>query len=124
VQLPSNITPDQARAIGDALAEQGRTLATLNDWRAILFVAFLIMVVLTVLMVVIIIVLLQANRQERRDMVSERERMWGVADKFGDAAGKLTGELQVLQVLNARVESALGRCDDLLQENQRRGKRP
>jgi hypothetical protein len=112
---PLPVTPEQARAIGDALAEQGRTLATLNDWRAILFVAFLVIIALVVLLVVAVVVLLRANRLERADMASERERAWGVADKFGDAAGKLTGELQVQQALNARVESALGRVEDLLE---------
>lgn len=122
MQVPTTnqITPETARQIGDALAEQGRVLATLDDWRAILFVAVLLIVAL----IVTVIVLLRANRQERRDISSERERMWGVADKFGSAAAQLTGELQVQQALNARVESALGRCEDMLEENRPRGKRP
>ena len=126
VQTPApQITPEQARAIGDALAEQGRTLATLNDWRAILFVALLIMVLLVAGMIAVIVVLLRANRQERKDMTSERERMWSVADRFGSAAGQLTSELQVQQALNARVETALGRVEELQREtDQRRGRRP
>jgi hypothetical protein len=115
----TQITPEQARQIGDALAENGRVLATLDDWRAILFVALLLIVSL----IITVVVLLRANRQERRDISAERERMWGVADKFGEAAGKLTGELQVQQALNARVESALGRCEELLEQlGNRRGR--
>lgn len=116
MQAPAPLSPEQARAIGDALAEQGRTLATLNDWRAILFIAFLFMVLVAALAVTVIVVLLRANRQERRDIGAERERMWSVADKFGSAAGQLTSELQVQQALNARVETALGRCEELLQQ--------
>lgn len=121
VQRPTNtISPEAARQIGDALAENGRVLATLDDWRAILFVA----VLLIVAMIVTVIVLLRANRAERKEMSAERERMWGVADKFGSAAGQLTGELQVQQALNARIESALGRVEELLHElDPPRGKR-
>lgn len=120
MQVPPTITPETARRVADALAENGRVLATLDDWRAILFV----FVVVLLIMVAVVITLLRANRAERRDMAAERERMWGVADKFGDAAGKLTSELQVQQVLNARVETALGRCEDLLQQPRRpHGKR-
>lgn len=117
---PAPISPEAARQIGDALAENGRVLATLDDWRAILFVAVLLIVSL----IATVVVLLRANRQERREISAERERMWGVADKFGDAAAKLTGELQVQQALNARVESALGRCEDMLEQaDTRRGRR-
>ena len=125
VQTPaSQITPEQAEALGRALAEQGRVLATLNDWRAMVFALVIITVLVSFVLVAVIVVLLRANRQERRDMAEQQERAWGVADKFGDAAGKLTGELQVQQVLNARVESALGRCEAFLQElDQRRGRR-
>jgi hypothetical protein len=119
MQTP-RITPEQAHQIGDALAEQGRVMATLDDWRAILFVAFLFIVAL----IATVVVLLRANRLERSDMAKERERMWAVADKFGAAAGQLTGELQVQQALNARVEAALGRCEELLKHlDQSRGKR-
>lgn len=110
MQTPSpSISPEQAQRIGDALAENGRVLATLDDWRAILFVSVLLIVAL----ISTVVLLLRANRLERRDMAAERERMWAVADKFGQAASQLTGELQVQQALNARVESALGRCEEL-----------
>lgn len=112
MQAPHQITPEQARQIGDALAENGRVLATLDDWRAILFVAILIIVAL----IVTIVVLLRANRTERKDMAAERERVWQVADKFGDAAGKLTAEIQVTQALDARVETALGAVEGLLKK--------
>jgi hypothetical protein len=110
------ITPEEAKAIGDAIAEQGRTLATLNDWRAILFIAFLFMLILAVVAIAVIVVLLRANRQERHEMSVERERMWAVAKEFGSAAGQLTVELQVQQALNARVETSLGRVEELLEK--------
>jgi hypothetical protein len=106
------LSPEQVQRLGDALAEQGRVLATLDDWRAILFVALLVIVAL----IITIVAVLRANRLERRDMASERERAWTVADKFGNAAGELSSELRVQQSLSARVESALGRCEELLDQ--------
>jgi hypothetical protein len=103
------ITPEQQSRAIDAIAENGRVLATLDDWRAIAFVLVIVMLVL----VAIIVVLLRATRQERKDMSEERSRMWAVADKFGAAADKLTVELQVQAALSARVESALGRCEEI-----------
>lgn len=107
---------DQIGKAGAAIAENGRVLATLDDWRAMGF----IIVILFIVLVGIIVALLRANRQERTDMVAERERIWTVADKFGTAASQLTGELQVTQSLNARVEGALGRTEALLVKQERR----
>jgi len=98
------MTPDQAKGVGQAIAENGRVLATLDDWRAMGFVIVIILIV----MVGIIIALLRSTKQERKEMSDERTRMWGVADKFGAAADKLAVALQVHDALLARVESALG----------------
>lgn len=103
--------------IGQPEIVDGHVLATLNDWRAILYSA----IGLVVALIGIIVALLRANRQERRDISAERVRMWAVADKFGSAASQLTGELQVQQALNARVESALTRVEDLQKRHDRRG---
>jgi len=101
-------TPDQVKGLGQAVAENGRVLATLDDWRAIAFV--IVIVLLT--MVGIIVVLLRATRLERKDMSDERGRMWAVADKFGVAADKLAVEMRVQAALLARVEGALGRNEN------------
>lgn len=102
-------TPEQQSRAIDAIAENGRVLATLDDWRAIAFV----LVIVLLIMVFIIVALLRATRQERKDMSEERGRMWAVADKFGAAADRLAVEMQVQAALSARVEGALGRCEEL-----------
>jgi hypothetical protein len=124
--VANNISPEAARQIAEGLAANGRVLATLDDWRAMLFGVVIMAVVVTCVLVGVIVVLLRANRQERAEMSARLDRTLTVADKFGTAAGQLTGELQVQQALNARVETALGRCEDLLSELERRpgGKRP
>lgn len=78
-----------------------------------LFGVALICVVVVVALIAVIVVLLRANRQERVEMTKRLDRALNVSDKFGDAAGKLTSELQVQQALNARVETSLGRVEDL-----------
>lgn len=113
------INPEQVEAIGRALAENGRVLATLDDWRAIVFSVVIISSVVIVALIGVIIALLRSNRQERRDIQALQERAFGVADKFGDASGKLVAELQVQQALNARVEGSLGRVEDLLETLER-----
>lgn len=117
--IAAAISPETARQIGDTLAENGRVLATLDDWRAILFVAVLLIVGLGLT----VFTLLRANRHERLDIAAERERIWMVAAKFGEAAGSLTTEVQVTRALNARVETALGRCEQLLERPPTDGKR-
>ncbi len=97
--------PEQVKGIGQAVAENGRVLATLDDWRAMGF----LVAILFLAMIVIIFMLLRSTKQERSEMSEERSRMWAVADKFGAAADKLTSVMQVQSALAARVESALGR---------------
>jgi hypothetical protein len=93
------------------VVEAGRVLATLDDWRAIAFVLVLVIVILIVERAWYS----SAIRGERRDMSAERERMWGVSEKFGDAAAKyseathkVVTELEVNRALNARLESTVG----------------
>lgn len=82
-----------------------------------------LMVVIIIGAGIIIGVLLRSTRNERRDMIAEREkmrtdmaeereRMWAVADKFGSAAdkiaeqtSKLVTELEVLRAVSSRVEA-------------------
>ncbi len=99
------MTPDQAKGVGQAIAENGRVLATLDDWRAMGFV----IVVLVLVLVFVIFMLLRSTRMERKEMSDERTRMWAVADKFGVAADKLAVGMQVQAALFARLESALDR---------------
>lgn len=79
----------------------GEVLATLNDWRAIVFV-----------MMFLIAFMLIERAFASFQMRKERERMWLVADKFGQAAESMVGtvnelktELAVLRAVSARVES-------------------
>jgi len=102
------MTPDQAKGIGQAVAENGRVLATLDDWRAMGFV----IVILVLVLVFVIFMLLRSTKSERKEMSDERTRMWSVADKFGVAADKLAVAMQVQAALLARVEGALTRNEN------------
>jgi len=89
---------------GRALAENGRVLATLDDWRAIVFVLVGVIVVL-----VLKDVWDRAHmRRERKDMSDERQRMWTLAQSFGEASGKLAAQMDVMSALAARVEMVIG----------------
>jgi uncharacterized membrane protein len=99
--------------------EAGQVMATLNDWRAILFIMLFVLIA----SFGIIIYLITSNRLERAAMVKEREsnaaamakereRMSGIADKFvtaadkmGDNLGAVSTELAVLRAVSSRVES-------------------
>lgn len=76
--------------------EAGRVLATLDDWRAIVFV-----------LIFVIFVMIVERGLTSWQMRKEREKMWAVADKFGDAADKLTIQYQVIHALFARFESLI-----------------
>lgn len=94
-----------ASQIGQTLAENGRVLATLDDWRAMGF----LVVIFFIFFGFIIFILLRATRQERKEMSEERTRMWAVAATMGSAADKLAVEMRVQAALLARVEGALTR---------------
>ena len=117
------VNPEQVRQIGEALAANGRVLATLDDWRAIMFVVVGISIVVLIFAFGIIVALLRANRQDRTESSARLDRALVVSDKFGEAAGKLVNELAVQQALNARVETALHRVEDLLESLGRDGSR-
>lgn len=111
----SNMTQSQAEGVIRA----GEVMATLNDWRAILFIMLFVMISL----IGIIFYLVTSNRLERKAMVDERKviaeqaaeerrRIDIVADKFTAAAAKLgenfgrvSEELAVLRAVTSRVES-------------------
>lgn len=83
------------------VVEAGRVLATLDDWRAIVFI-----------LAFIIVVLIIERGWAGWSMRKERQDMWMVANKFGDASDKLTvvmndvkTELAVLRYVSSRVES-------------------
>lgn len=86
------------------VVEAGRVLATLDDWRAITFV-----------LVFVIVMMVIERGAAAWNMRKEREKMWSVADKFGEAAdklgdtmGELKTELAVLRAVSARVEQTSG----------------
>jgi cbb3-type cytochrome oxidase subunit 3 len=112
---PTTLSPEQITALGRAVAENGRVLATLDDWRAMGFMFLILVGIIFLVLLAVIILILRANRQERLDMSARLDRALSVSDKFGDAANQLVSELNVQQALNARVETALGRVERLLE---------
>jgi hypothetical protein len=84
--------------------ETGRTLATLNDWRAIIFV-----------LVVLLFFQLVERWWSSRDARLERKEMAALARSFAESANQVAGglnavqaELLVLRALTSRVESNHG----------------
>ena len=116
-------TPAQLEQIARGLAENGRVLATLDDWRAIMFGVAIFLIIVLISLLFVIFMLLRSNRQERQEMTARLDRALLVSDKFGEAAATLAAELQVGQALNARVETALGACERWLEQtNARKGR--
>jgi hypothetical protein len=83
------------------VAEYGRVLATLDDWRAIAFV-------LVIIIFFSFVERLWASYRFSR----EREKMWDIAQTMGtnaekitDALSKLVIEIQVLRGVSSRIES-------------------
>lgn len=81
--------------------EAGRVLATLDDWRAIVFV-----------LIFLIFVLIVERGVSAWQMKKERERMWSVAQQMGvnsekiaEAMNGLRTEITVLRAVSARMES-------------------
>lgn len=94
----------QLQGASPDVIKAGEVLATLNDWRAIVFV-----------MMFLIAFMLVERAFASFQMRKEREQMWLVADKFGQAAeqmvgtvGELKTELAVLRAVSSRVESTHG----------------
>lgn len=106
-QAPATGTPADATGLPN-VNDLGRIIPTLDPQQLLVFV-------LLVIIIIIIIDRWQTSlsiRQERKEMSAERQQMWLVSDKFGEAAkmigdqtDKLVVELQVLRTLAARVES-------------------
>lgn len=106
MSIPASQHPD--------VIEAGRVLATLDDWRAMLFGSMFIIVVLLIERGVAA----YSMRQERKEMAAERERAWDTAQKFGTnaelvahALSTLTTEITVLRALSSRVESSIGEAN-------------
>lgn len=108
---PANPTVD--------VAEIGRVSAQLSDWQTITFF----------LMAIIAMLILErawaaySFRKEREAMAHERERMWAVSEKFGEAADKLgerthqvVTELEVNRALNARTEQVMAGLESRVAE--------
>jgi hypothetical protein len=99
------------------VVDAGRVLATLNDWRALLYVMVVTQATFIGLVIALVRALLKRSAdmaKEREEMSQERGRMWAVSEKFGDAADKLgretnrvVTELEVQRALNARLEGVV-----------------
>lgn len=103
------------------LGEVGRVAAQLTDWQTITY--FLMVLILGQALERTWYAtgvrkerrdMIAEREQMRQDMIAERERMWGVSEKFGDAADKLGDqlnhvitEIKVQSALNARLESVV-----------------
>ena len=86
---------------GPDINEAGRTLAQLNDWRAIVFVLVFIIVVMTI-----------ERLWNTREARLERKQMRDIANNFaesatkvGDALAGVEREIIVLRALAGRVEA-------------------
>lgn len=87
-------SPAATKEIAGQLAENGRVLATLDDWRAIVFV-----------LVGVIIVLVMFIIWDRFSNNKREERLARAIDKVGDAMDLMTVEIRVLRAVSSRVES-------------------
>jgi hypothetical protein len=103
--------------------EAGRVAAQLSDWQTITY----FLMVLLVAFLVERYLYSRSVRQERKDMASERQQMWAVSEKFGEAATKLgeqtnsvVTELQVQRALNARLEGVVTQLEDHVSVLERR----
>lgn len=82
------------KEVSSQLAENGRVLATLDDWRAIVFV-----------LVGVIVVLIAFIVWDRLTNSRREDRLVAAIDKVGTAMDALTLEIKVLRAVASRVES-------------------
>lgn len=98
--LTAGAQPSSAPLAVD-INEAGRTLATLNDWRAIIFV----LVILLFLQLIERWWSSREARLERKENAELARSFAASADKVANALGSVQGELMVLRALTSRVES-------------------
>lgn len=92
----------------------GKVLATLDDWRAVMFMfAFII-----IFLLIFTIWREWAMQSERKLMAAERKEMRELAGSFAASAGlvantlgELTTKIAVLSALTARAEAAISTAD-------------
>lgn len=113
----------QEQQLPSVVEASGRAAAQLSDWQTVTYFLMVIIVMLIAERVYYATMI----RKERRDMAGERERMWSVSDKFGDAAktlgentNKVVTELEVQRALNARMEHVITDAEEALKELRRR----
>lgn len=80
--------PVSSPSLGEQLAENGRVLATLDDWRAIMFVLVAVIVIQAAFIV-----------WDRVTTSKRQERFADAMDKLADACDKLTVEVTVMSRL-------------------------
>lgn len=85
----------------EGVVEVGRVMATLDDWRTMMF----IMVICLFGQTGIIMWLLRSMSLERRAMWSAAQSFGTNAEKVADALGSLKTEIVVLRATASRVES-------------------
>lgn len=104
--LPLLMLTTAAAPLSDRLDinESGRVLATLDDWRAIIFV----------LLIIIVLQMIErwgaarSIRQERAEIAELVKSLGPSTDKVAEALFALKTEMVVLRALTSRVESNLG----------------
>jgi ABC-type multidrug transport system fused ATPase/permease subunit len=108
MQTPTNM-PEPPNVI-----EAGRVLATLDDWRAVMFMFGFIIIFL----LVFTIWREWAMQSERKLMATERGEMRELARSFADSASKVSDSLSdlstkiaVLGALTARAEASIAQAD-------------
>jgi hypothetical protein len=84
--------------------EAGRTLATLNDWRAIIFV----LVILLFLQLIERWWSSREARLERKENAELARSFAASADKMAEVLSSVRAEMMVLRALTSRVESNHG----------------
>lgn len=111
--------PQQSAEIAKTVAENGRVLATLDDWRAMGFLVVLFFIVMAVErwsaargMRAERAEMRKEREQMRLDMQAERNKLYEVADKFtavaerlGENANRVVTQLEVLKAVSSRVEA-------------------
>lgn len=100
-QLPQN--PD--------VIEYGRVLATLNDWRAIIFTIVFVFIFIFIFLMALIIWREKAMMVERRENRDLAVSFADSASKVAHSLSELSTKIAVLSALTARAESIITKPD-------------
>lgn len=95
------------------MIEVGRVMATLDDWRTMVYV-----------LLVIISIMIVERGITAWMMRKEREKMWQVADKFGQAADKLGETTIEMKTQNAVFHTLFSRFETILDDRAAHREKP